>query len=266
MKKITLLLAALMLFSLLAGCNTEKTPDHTIPGYDINLYTGEGWTVAEESKYDLQLSKDGVTLYAMGFAPIDFLDMPTMEELYLDCNDRFFSEKTDKTVKEAEKSYEVDGNKFVTTLFTAKDGDKEMEYLCFGILCDDEAGSVVWLCFGANAKTMKSQKKALKKIADKTDANGEYFTQEDLDQQIEELLSQEEEAYGNVQTETEPAETEAAQGTEPTGTTEATGATEATGSTEATEAAGATEPTGTTEPAATVDPTASTETTVAATE
>lgn len=220
MKKIAFLLAALMLFGLLAGCNAEKTPDHTIPGYDINLYTGKGWTVAEESKYDLQLSKDGVTLYAMGFAPLDFLDMPTMEELYLDCNDRFFGDKTDRAVKEKETTYEVEGNKFVSTLFTAKDGDKEMEYLCFGILCDDEAGSVVWLCFGANAKTMKSQKSSLKKIADRTDANGEYITQEDLDQQIEEILNQEEDAYNNVDTETDPPETTAA--TEATGTTEAT--------------------------------------------
>ena len=239
MKKIALLLAALMVFGLLAGCNAEKKADHTIPGYDINLYTGDGWTVAEESKYDLQLSKDGVTLYAMGFAPVDFLDMPTMEELYQDCNDRFFGDKTDLAVKEAETTYEEEGNKFVSTLFTAKDGDKEMEYLCFGILCDDEAGSVVWLCFGANAKTMKSQKKAMKKIADQTDANGKYFTQEDLDEQINQILEEEAEADSNVDANTEPVETEPPEttsATEATGATESTGATETTGATEVTTA------------------------------
>lgn len=175
MKKIALVLAAVLLLGLLAGCKAEeKTPDHTIPGYGIGLYTGEGWTATEETDYDLQLTKDGVTLYAVGYAPTDFAEMPPMEELYAFCNNALLAETSDPATKEKEKTYEVDGKKLVSTLFEAKVGDKEMEYYCFGISFNDEADRAAWLCFVAEANTMRSKKAEFKKIADQTQSNGVY--------------------------------------------------------------------------------------------
>ncbi len=191
MKKIAIVLAALLLLGVLSGCKAEeKTPDYAIPGYDIHLYTGKGWIAAEETVYDLQLSKDGVILYAVGYTPRDFGEMPPMEELYDYCSSALLDDKSDVSTKEKRASYEVDGNKIVSTLFAAKDGDKEMEYYCFGFDFDDEAGSAAWLCFAADAKTMKSKKAELKKIADQTKATGVYVADDDLEQQLAEMMGE----------------------------------------------------------------------------
>lgn len=181
MKKIALALAALLLLGLLAGCKAEeRTPSFFIPGYGIGLYTGEGWTAVEETDYDLQLSKDGVTLYAVGYTRMDFIEeMPPMKELYAFCNNALLAETTDPATKEKEKTYEVDGRSIVSTLFEAKVGDKQMEYYCFGISFNDEADGAAWLCFAAEAKTMRSKKAELKKIADLTQSNGVYSSSDE---------------------------------------------------------------------------------------
>ena len=187
MKKIALLMAVLLVLGLFAGCNAEKekTPDHVVPGYSINLYTGEGWAKAEETSYDLQLSKDGVTLYVRGYTLMDFVDMPPMEDLFLDDIQSLQEGLTDISVKEKQTSYEVDGRTIVSTLFSAKEGEETKQFYCFGIDFTDEAGSVAFLCFSAGEKTMKKQKTNLKKIADQMDANGEYISEEEFFELLE---------------------------------------------------------------------------------
>lgn len=190
MKKIALLLAALLVLGMLAGCNAEeeKTPDHMVPGYDIGLYTGEGWTVAEESDYDLQLSKSGVTMYVMGFTVMDFVDMPAAEDLYLECNEDLFEDKTDLSVKEKESSYEKNGKKLISTLFSAKSGEETRQYYCFMVSFTDEAESKAWVCFSATEKVMKQKKAELKTIAETMDANGEYISPEEMEELLEDAM------------------------------------------------------------------------------
>ena len=62
MKKLSILLALVMLITLLAACNTEgdNVPaDFEVPGYMVQLPTGKGWTSVEDTLYDLELTKDG---------------------------------------------------------------------------------------------------------------------------------------------------------------------------------------------------------------
>jgi len=191
MKKIVLLLAVLLVLGMLAGCNAgeeKKTPDHVVPGYSISLYTGKGWTAAKESQYDLELSKDGVTMFVMGFTTRDFVDMPSAEELFLDCNDDLLEELADVSVKEEETSYEKDGRKIISTLFSGKSGGKTRQYYCFAVDFDDEAESVAWVCFSATERVMKRQKAALKTIVDEMDANGA----EELEDVIGDAMGEEE--------------------------------------------------------------------------
>lgn len=197
MKKIALLLAALLVLGMLAGCNAEeeKTPDHVVPGYSINFYTGDGWTEAEESAYDMQMSKDGVTMYAMGFTLMDFVDMPPAADLYLDCNDELFEEKTDVSVKEKETSYEKNGHQIISTLFSAKSGDETRQYYCFMVSFNDDAGSTAWVCFEATEKVMKQKKSELKKLVEEMDANGEYVSPEEMEELLEDGLDDGGEEY-----------------------------------------------------------------------
>ena len=193
MKKIALLLAALLVLGMLAGCNAEeeKKPDHVVTGYDINLYTGEGWSVVEDSGYDMQLTKDGITMSIIGFTAMDFVDMPTAEDLYLDCNNELFEEKTGKSVKEKESSYEKNGNKIISTLFSAKNGDKTELYYCFMVSFADEAESKAWVCFSGAEKTIHKKKADLKKLVETMTANGEYISPEELEELIDDSMGEE---------------------------------------------------------------------------
>ena len=49
MKKLSLLLVALLMLSMLAGCKNEAgATEQLIPGYSISLPVGDGWTVIEK--------------------------------------------------------------------------------------------------------------------------------------------------------------------------------------------------------------------------
>ena len=143
MKKIALLLAALLVLGMLAACNAEeeKVPAQVISGYDINIYS-EGWKVVEETNYDMELVKDGVTMSMIGFTSMDFLDVPPAEDLYVDANEDMLEDKSVVVTAEAETTYEKNGHQIISTLFSAKDGETNMQYYCFMISFDDEAGSM----------------------------------------------------------------------------------------------------------------------------
>ena len=94
MKKLSLLLVALLMLSMLAGCKNETgSSEQLIPGYHIALPVGDGWSVIEKEddleaaathSFDLVMEKKGIKLVAIGFAPQDFVDLPLAEDLYLD--------------------------------------------------------------------------------------------------------------------------------------------------------------------------------------
>ena len=192
MKKIALLLAALLVLGMLAGCNAEeeKVPAQVISGYDINIYS-EGWKVVEETNYDMELVKDGVTMSMIGFTVMDFVDVPPAEDLYTDANEDMLADKTLVVATEEETTYEKNGKKYISTLFSAKDGEVDMQYYCFMISFDDEAGSMAWVCFSATKEVMKKQKDDLKKLVEAMDANGEYYSPEELEQQVQDALAEE---------------------------------------------------------------------------
>ena len=192
MKKIALLLAALLVLGMLAGCNTaeeDQGPAHVINGYDINIYD-DGWKEVEQIDYDMQLVKDGVTMSMIGFTSMDFVDIPPAEDLYVDANEDMLEDKSAVVAAEAETSYEKNGKQYISTLFSAKDGETNMQYYCFMVTFNDEAGSMAWICFSATTEVMKQQKDNLKKLVESMDANGKYYTQEELDQQVQDALGE----------------------------------------------------------------------------
>lgn len=193
MKKIALLLAALLVLGMLAACNAEegeKNPAYAISGYDINIYD-EGWEVAEESDYDMEMVKDGVTMSMIGFTSMDFLDVPPAEELYQDANEDLLETKSVVVTDEAETTYEKNGHQIISTMFSAKDGETNMKYYCFMVSFDDEAGSMAWICFSATPEVMEKQKGELKALVEAMDANGKYVSPEEMEAQLEEAMGEE---------------------------------------------------------------------------
>ena len=192
MKKIALLLAALLVLGMLAACNAEeeKVPAQVISGYNINIYS-EGWKVVEETNYDMELVKDGVTMSMIGFTSMDFVDVPPAEDLYVDANEDMLEDKSVVVTVEPETRYEKNGHRYISTLFAAKDGETNMQYYCFMVEFDDEAGSMAWICFSATTEVMQKQKAELKKIVEAMDANGEYKSPEELEAELEEAMGDE---------------------------------------------------------------------------
>lgn len=192
MKKIALLLAALLMLGLLAGCNKEeeqKTPDHVVPGYDVNLYMGEGWETVPDSTYDMELSKDGVNMRMISFVSSDFLDKPTIEELYDICTDDLLETLTDVKVVEEQTTYQSGSNTVVSAMYSGKSEEGTFRYYCFSVQFTDEAESMVWVCYEASADTMKKEKAALKEAVEAMTANGELVTEEELEAQIDAIIN-----------------------------------------------------------------------------
>lgn len=217
MKKIALLLAALLVLGMLAGCNSEeeKTPAAVVSGYDINIYD-EGWKAVEDTTYDMQLVKDGVTMSVIGFTVMDFVDVPPASDIYTDANEDMLEDKSEVVTTEPETAYEKNGHKITSTLFSAKDGETNMQYYCFMVEFDDEAGSMAWICFGATTEVMQQRKSELKKLVESMDANGKYVSPEEQEAEIEAAMGEdgvegedeitEDELYGGEDITTMPTE------------------------------------------------------------
>lgn len=192
MKKIALLLAALLVLGLLAGCNKEEkqsTPDYVVPGYDVNLYMGEGWETVPDSTYDLELSKDGVTMKMITFVSTDFVEKPSVEEIYDICTDDLLETLTDVKVVEEQTIYQAGSNTVVSAMYSGKSEEGTARYYCFAVQFTDEAESMSWVCYSASADTMKKEKATLKAAVEAMTANGELVTQEELEAQIDAIVN-----------------------------------------------------------------------------
>ena len=215
MKKLSLMLALLLLVGMLAGCNSEEGASeskYTIPGYQVSLPAGEGWTTVEESNYDLEMTKDGITLYAMGFSIADFVDLPTAEDLYLECTDELLSALTEVSEKEAVSTYTKDSKSIMVALHSGKDGDTTKQYYCFMVDFGAETGTMTWIAFSAKADTLKKNKDSLKAIVDGMTCSAKASEMGDLTEdglefdENGELIVEETEPY-DIPYETDPAPT-----------------------------------------------------------
>lgn len=252
MKKLSILLALVLLVGMLAACNPEEAPKGTtvfIPGYLIDLPVGDGWTAAEEPSYDLELSKDGIKLYAMGFSVADFVDPPMLEDLNYECEDTLFSTLTDVSVKEETSEYSAKGKRILVTMYAGKDGDTSKQFYCFAVDFGEETGTSAWICFAAKADAMKKNKDTFKSIVENAVCTAKLSDMVGLDGEDDLLFDENGELIVDVTEpedipydyeETEPtvtpeAPTEDAEpaieipsGTEPASTEATTAATEAT--------------------------------------
>lgn len=199
MKKLSLLLAVLLIVGLVAGCGGNKedndgfAPDETqsatspihealeawrekyvgVPGYDVSIPLDSAWEMTDESVYDLEMVKEDVTLSVIVFTKLDFEEMPEAEELYERCNKILFNQIEEVTTVEDKASYQVEEMKISSQLFASVDGDTTTQYYCFLVEFGDEAGSVAWLGFTAEESVMTQKKAELKAIVDEMDSDGD---------------------------------------------------------------------------------------------
>lgn len=168
MKKLSILLALVLMFSMLAACNSEdaNAASQMIPGYEITLTIGDGWTVIEESEYDLALEKKGMQLYAYGFSPSDFVDMPLAEDMFLDFSGILLASLTDATTVEAESTYSTDDKQIITCMYSGKEGDTAKQFYCFLVDFGEVTGNQAWVVFAAKEGDMKKNRDAFKKMVD----------------------------------------------------------------------------------------------------
>lgn len=168
MKKLSLLLAIVLLLGTLAACNPETTdePNQLIPGYQIGLNIGNGWTAIEESEYDLALEKNGMQLYAYGFSPADFVDMPTAEDLFIDCTATIVEGLTEVRTVTEESSYTAGSKQVMTVTYAGKEGDTEKQFYCSVVDFADESGCLAFVAFAAKEGDMKKNKDSFKAMVD----------------------------------------------------------------------------------------------------
>jgi hypothetical protein len=212
MKKLSLLLVALLMLSMLAGCKNEAgATEQLIPGYSISLPVGDGWTVIEKeadleasayTNFDLQLEKKGIQLVAVGFAPQDFVDLPLAEDLYLDGAYYLDDILTEVSEDGEPTTYEAKGKTILSGMFTGKDGDTEKKAYCFLVDFGADTYNMAWVAFIAKDADIKKNKDAFKAIVDGMTCTAEPY---DFESSLDDELYFDED--GNLITdETEPLE------------------------------------------------------------
>ena len=211
MKKLTLLLVALLIVGLFAGCKTEapegsealptEGPNQEVyhneelelwrekyfgvPGYEVYLPLDSDWQQADETKYDLEMTKDDVTLRVIAFTSMDFEEMPEVEELFARCETMYFKDLGEVTVVEEKAEYQVEQTRFASTLVSTTDGSTVTQHYCFQVEFDDALNSTVWVCFAAEESVMAEKKAELKAIADGVGADGEADPLEESEDETE---------------------------------------------------------------------------------
>lgn len=209
MRKLTLLLVALLIVGLFAGCKTEapegsqtlpiegtipqtqpnkelelwREKNFGVPGYEVYLPLDTGWQQADETNYDLEMTKDGVTLRVIVFTSMDFEEMPEAEELFTRCETMYFKDLGEVSVVEEKAEYQVEQAQFASTLVSTTDGSTVTQHYCFEVEFDDELNSTVWFCFAAEESVMAEKKAELKAIADGIGSFGEMEYQEETQEE-----------------------------------------------------------------------------------
>ena len=183
MRKIALLLAALTVLGLLAGCKKEETdtPAYTIPDSNVNIQLDGGWEAVEDSNHGAEMIKDGVTMTIDTYVSTDFVDMQPLEELFDDCNYIFFRNLSEKQEVEAPQTYTVEDKTIISAMYTAKSEDGVAHYYCFGVGFDDRAQTKVWVCFSGAEKAIKNNRADLKTTVESIVSDGTFQSQEEID-------------------------------------------------------------------------------------
>lgn len=160
MKKLSLLLAIVLCFGILVGCDSNETArggDVEIPGYPVSM-DAEGWKTAEETDYDLEMTRDGVTMILRSFSPVDFVDPPTAEDLFDDCNSQLTGDYTDVQQK-GKTSTSKDGKRVtMTALFSFKDGETTKYLRAYLVDFDGETGAMTWAGFVGSKSKIEDDK------------------------------------------------------------------------------------------------------------
>lgn len=175
-----------------APATPTTPPNYMVPGYSIGVNTGNGWTkVAQPShhSYDLELTKDGMTMVVSSYTSADFIDFPSADTLYQECNDRLFEDKTGVKVVEKESTYTVGDKTVIATLFSAKEGDKTVQYYCCMVSFPEEYETVSWVMFRASAEDMKKNKADFKAIVDSMTCNAKPDSREEVDAAADDILN-----------------------------------------------------------------------------
>lgn len=183
MRKITLLLASVMLLSLFSGCKKEEAakPNYTIPNSNVNIQLDDGWVEVEDTPYNVELTKDGVTMMVESYISTDFVDMPPLEELFDDCNYILFRTLSDQTEIEAPQTYTVEEKTIIHAMYTAQTEKGLTYFRCFAVEFHDLANTITWVCYSGNEKSIKDQKAEMKATVESMVSSGFFQSQEEID-------------------------------------------------------------------------------------
>ena len=180
MKKLSILLALVLLLSMLTACNSKDGGDtaQMIPGYLISINTGDGWTAIEESGYDLALEKKGMQLFAYGFSPYDFVDLPLVEDMFVEFSDILLASITDASTVEAESTYTVGDKTIISCMYSGKEEDTAKQFYCFMVDFGEVTCNQAWVIFSAKESDMKKNRDAFKKMVDNMVCTAEPYDYE----------------------------------------------------------------------------------------
>lgn len=184
MKKIALLLAALTVLGLLAGCKKEEPasqPNYTIPNSNVNIQIDDGWVEVEDTPHNVELTKNGVTMMVDSYISTDFADMPPLEELFDDCNYILFRTLSDEKEIEAPQTYEAGTKTIIHAMYTAQTEDGLTHFYCLAVDFHDIANTITWVCFSGNEKDIKGQRAEMRATVESMVTSGVFQSQEEID-------------------------------------------------------------------------------------
>ena len=201
MKKLAIILAALMLLSVLAGCN-NKTPNFHIDNYSVHLVIPAGWNQVEQPGYDLRLDNgDDYILFRVYNMLLDFDEnlgepIPTMDELFMQdvAGLRITEPGTPKrenwrTVEE-KKTFKSGNTEISTTLYAAEVDGKTQQFLCCQVNFHNDAEIVGWVAFVGDEASIKKNRKTYETILKDMTCDAVRITPEDLAEAEAEALAE----------------------------------------------------------------------------
>ena len=184
MRKIALLLAALMVLSLFVACRKEEDtsrPNFEIPNSNVNIQLDDGWKALEDTLHNVEMSKDGVTMTIDSYICTDFVDIPAIEELFADRNYILFRELSGQKEIEAPETYTSGTKTIICAMYSAQGEEGVVYYYCFGVDFHDQASSMAWVCLSGAEKNLKNQRAELKATVESMVTDGKFQSQEEID-------------------------------------------------------------------------------------
>ena len=192
MRKLALILVAVLLLGTLAGCKEEKAPNFHIDNYSVHLVIPEGWTQVEQPGYDLRLDNgDAHVAFRIYNMLLDFDEglgepIPTLDEIYdqniagLRITEPGQPKKENWREVEKAKTFKSGETEISTTLYAAEVSGKTRQYLCCKVDFHNDAEIVGFVVFMGDEAFMKQNRNTFETILKDMTCDASRVTPEDL--------------------------------------------------------------------------------------